>query len=179
MSFGSYEAFLNPTPLKRAVVFILGYAFYLVLMILLAVGPGILLGAIQRYMVVIVIFLINFVIIYKYHPLKRILFAVMIESLFGIVLALVIKILIGFKLKYPGLPIGTLFFFYEKMFTRLFFLLLVQCLKSNIEVKNFIVNNTMNVKCLSVAVLFIDVIFQDTLLFQIGYYVCFLANMMY
>ena len=134
MSVSPYEAFLKPTKLKRAIVYGFGYAFYFVVITGLAVGRGMLLGAIQRYALVLVIFFICFAIIYKKSKLTRLVTAVLCECLFGILLCLFIKIFIVFKEKYPGLPIGTLFFFYEKMLSRLFFLLLVQGLKCELMV---------------------------------------------
>ena len=61
--------------------------------------------------------------------------------------------------------IGTCFFFYEKMMSKLIFLVLVQGLKCDLNISNFICCATLVLKTVSVPVLFIDVLFQDNLLY--------------
>ena len=61
--------------------------------------------------------------------------------------------------------IGTCFFFYEKFMSKMIFLVLVQGLKCDLNIQNFIVTGTLVLKVVSCPVLFIDVLFQDTLLY--------------
>ena len=129
------------------------------------IGAGMFLGTYHRYGLTVVILLIGVSYACKKLPSTRLVTIITVEFFVGIILCLFIKIFIGVKVKYPGLPIGTLFFLYEKFLSRLFFLVLCQGLKCDLNVQSVIATVTYLLKMLSFPVLFIDIIFQDTVLY--------------
>ena len=119
-----YDIFLKPKESCRRGFVLFMYLLFLAFMLVMGIVRDSFVGTYQRYGLAVVAYFIVVAITCKKSPFTRLVQVVFFEYLFGIILCLFIKIFITIKAKYPGLPIGTCFFFYEKMVSKCIFLIL-------------------------------------------------------